>query len=143
MDDQEYAGFFIRVGAAIVDTIILLVLTVPILYLAYGGGYWESTALVHGPVDLLVSYVLPAVAVILFWLYKSATPGKMLTSMKIVDAKTGNRPGIGQCIVRYVGYFVAMVPFFIGILWILFDKRKQGWHDKLAGTVVVRNADEL
>jgi|GEM_PF-5818716 len=65
MDDQEYAGFFIRVGAAIVDTIILLVLTVPILYLAYGGGYWESDALVHGPLDLLVSYILPAVAVIL------------------------------------------------------------------------------
>lgn len=143
MEDQQYAGFFIRVGAAIVDTIILLVLTLPILFLIYGGDYWTDESIVQGTWDLLLSYIFPAVAVIAFWLYKSATPGKMLTSMKIVDAKTGNPPGLGQCIIRYIGYFVAMIPFFIGILWILFDKRKQGWHDKIAGTLVVRTTDEL
>jgi uncharacterized RDD family membrane protein YckC len=39
---------------------------------------------------------------------------------------------------RYAGYFVALLPVGLGILWVAFDARKQGWHDKLAKTVVVR-----
>ncbi|MBL8320870.1 MAG: RDD family protein, partial [Acinetobacter sp.] len=43
-----------------------------------------------------------------------------------------------QSIIRYVGYFPAMMALFIGIFWVAFDKRKQGWHDKMANTVVIR-----
>jgi len=39
---------------------------------------------------------------------------------------------------RYFGYFLASIPLGLGLLWVAFDKRKQGWHDKLAGTVVIR-----
>ncbi len=39
---------------------------------------------------------------------------------------------------RYLGYFASTIPLCLGFLWIAFDKRKQGWHDKLAGTVVIR-----
>jgi uncharacterized RDD family membrane protein YckC len=39
---------------------------------------------------------------------------------------------------RYLGYFVSTIPFGLGLFWIGWDKRKQGWHDKLAGTVVIR-----
>jgi uncharacterized RDD family membrane protein YckC len=62
----------------------------------------------------------------------------MAISARIVDAKTGARPTTGQLVVRYLGYYVAMIPLFAGIIWVAFDPRKQGWHDKLAGTVVVR-----
>lgn len=85
-----------------------------------------------------MSNVLPAVAVVIFWIYKSATPGKMAVSAQIVDARTGNAPSTVQCIVRYFGYFVSLILLGLGILWVAFDKKKQGWHDKLAGTVVVR-----
>jgi uncharacterized RDD family membrane protein YckC len=81
---------------------------------------------------------LPAIAVILFWVYKSATPGKMALKLKIVDAKTGDKPSTGQLIGRYFGYYVSILPFMLGIIWVGFDGRKQGWHDKLAGTVVVK-----
>ncbi|MGZ8994756.1 MAG: RDD family protein, partial [Burkholderiaceae bacterium] len=45
---------------------------------------------------------------------------------------------VGQSIGRYFGYYVSTIPLLIGLIWVAFDSRKQGWHDKLAGTVVVR-----
>jgi len=88
--------------------------------------------------DFFLSWILPAVAVILFWVAKQATPGKMAVSAKIVDAKTGNAASTGQLIGRYLAYYLSLVPFCLGFIWVAFDKRKQGWHDKLAGTVVVQ-----
>ena len=85
-----------------------------------------------------MNYILPAVAVITFWIYKSATPGKMAPNLTIVDAKTGGKPSTGQLIGRYFGYYVSIIPLFLGLIWVGIDKRKQGFHDKLAGTVVIR-----
>ena len=62
----------------------------------------------------------------------------MALSARVVDATTGNTLTVGQSIVRYLAYFIASLPLFIGYIWVAFDPRKQGWHDKLAGTVVVR-----
>ena len=138
MIEQEYAGFWIRTGAAIIDTIIMLIIILPLLTIIYGADYWESESLAQGFWDVLLNYILPAIAVILFWIYKSATPGKLATKLIIVDAKTGRKPSTGQFIGRYLGYFVSMIPLFLGIIWVGIDKRKQGWHDKLAGTVVVK-----
>jgi uncharacterized RDD family membrane protein YckC len=90
------------------------------------------------PADFLINYVLPFVATILFWLYKSATPGKMALNMKVVDVDTGEKLSVGQSIGRYFAYIPAMAILMIGIIWVAFDKRKQGWHDKLAKTVVIR-----
>ena len=137
-NDLEYVGFWPRVGATIIDTLLILVITGPILGAIYGPSYWRSTALVKGPADLVISWILPAVAVVLFWMYRQATPGKMAISARIVDARTGNTPGVEQLLIRYVGYFVSIIPFFLGVVWVAFDPRKQGWHDKMAGTVVVR-----
>jgi uncharacterized RDD family membrane protein YckC len=75
---------------------------------------------------------------VLFWIYRQATPGKMAISARIVDAKTGQAPSTRQLVIRYLGYFVSTIPFGLGLMWVGFDPRKQGWHDKLAGTVVVR-----
>ena len=137
MNETEYAGFWIRTGAAIIDSILMLIIIAPILTAIYGSGYWTSESSVQGIWDVLFNYVLPAIAVVVFWLYKSATPGKMATKLTIVDAKTGGKPSTGQFIIRYLGYYVSMIPLFIGIIWVGIDKRKQGWHDKLAGTVVI------
>ncbi len=133
-----YAGFWVRVGAAIIDSIIVLAITWPILISIYGMEYLEGTEFIHGTWDFLLSWVFPIVAVVLFWIYKSATPGKMAVSVKLVDAKTGGKPSKGQCIGRYLGYYVSMLPLMLGIIWVAFDKKKQGWHDKLAGTLVVK-----
>lgn len=140
-EELQYAGFWIRLGATLIDTILIMLVTFPLLISIYGWAYFdpEKTGLViAGPADFLVSWVLPAVAVIAFWAIKQATPGKMLVSTKIVDAATGNKPSTLQFIGRYFAYVVSLLPLGLGYLWVAFDKKKQGWHDKLAGTLVVK-----
>ena len=139
MNEQEYAGFWIRTGAAIIDTILMLIIIFPVITAIYGMEYWSKESFTKGFWDVILNYILPAIAVILFWSYKSATPGKMVTKLIIVDAKTGGKPSTGQFVGRYLGYYVSTIPLFLGIIWVGIDKRKQGWHDKLAGTVVIRS----
>jgi len=137
--DLEYVGFWPRVGATIIDTLLLGIICWPLLSVIYGPSYWSSTALIKGPADLLISWVFPSVATVIFWAYWQATPGKMAISARIVDAATGRAPAIGQLVVRYFSYFLSAIPLCLGFIWVGFDPRNQGWHDKLAGTVVVRS----
>lgn len=136
-DVHKYTGFWPRVGATLIDTVILIVITYPILISIYGWEYFEGDTLVAGFFDFILSWVFPLIAIIVFWIYKQATPGKMAISAKIVDAKTGDKPTLQQYIVRYIGYIIATLPLGLGIFWVAWDKKKQGWHDKLAGTVVI------
>lgn len=141
MDAVEYAGFWIRVGAAIFDSILWLVIAIPFMLFFYGGEEWLARSQTgdFGATYYLITYILPAVAVITFWLARQATPGKMMLSLKIVDAKTLGPLGKGQAIGRYLAYYVSSIPLGLGLLWVAFDGRKQGWHDKLAGTLVIRS----
>ena len=88
------------------------------------------------PGALLESLILAALF-IGFWIYFAATPGKLLVHSYIVDAKTFKRAKTSQLVIRYLGYFVSIVTFGLGFIWIGFDSRKQAFHDKLASTVVV------
>jgi uncharacterized RDD family membrane protein YckC len=139
-DDYEYVGFWIRFAASMIDTVLVLCVTTPLLAKIYGWGYFlgETPGLIAGPADLLISWVLPAAAIIAFWLARQATPGKMVFKAKVVDAKTGGRLTLGQSLVRYLGYFVSTIPLGLGLIWVGIDAKKQGWHDKLARTVVIR-----
>ena len=134
-----YAGFWIRTGAALIDAIIVGAVTTPLTLSLYPH-YYEmgDVTFFHGPGDFLVNLVLPIFYSIVFWVYKDATPGKMLCGIKIVDARTGGKPGGWQYIGRYFSYIASTLPLMLGFFWIIWDKRKQGWHDKLARTVVIR-----
>ncbi|MET0280235.1 MAG: RDD family protein [Steroidobacteraceae bacterium] len=137
---MDYVGFWARVGASLLDTVILLIITTPPLLWIYG---WEhfldpGKPLIAGPAEFLISWVFPAAMVLWFWLRKEATPGKMVIGAHVVDATTGGPMSLSQAAVRYLGYFVATLPLLLGFFWVAFDARKQGWHDKMANTVVVR-----
>lgn len=138
-ENLEYVGFWARVGAACIDMLVQLAITAPLTYVIYGR-YSSSDFDFMGPADLLINLVLPAIAVIALWMRVGATPGKMVMSARIVDADTGETLTAGKSLIRYLGYFVSMLPFFMGFIWIGFDRRKQGWHDKLANSVVIRPA---
>lgn len=140
----HYVGFWARVLASIIDTIalgLLLLVLGPLLGLSaqietgadglpvFNAHYWQG---------LGVNQLLGAALVIGFWLWKMATPGKMVISAVIVDAKTLGKPSVGQACGRYLAYFVSIFAFMLGFLWVAFDPRKQGWHDKMAGTLVIR-----
>ena len=140
--ELEYVGFWLRFWAFIIDSVLAMVILLPILH-AYGGAsywpdMWSEMYSGRGATAELLQWVLPAIAVIIFWVTRQATPGKMAIAATIVDAQTGKRPTTAQFIGRYLAYYVSMIPLFLGFFWIGIDSRKQGWHDKLAGTVVVR-----
>jgi len=148
-----YVGFWARLLAQIVDSILISLIMIPLIRSLYSQGLFDIGRLMKspvdflttlslqppsGPLDLFVSYVLPAVVVVAFWLTRQATPGKMLVSARVVDSTTLGKIGPGQAIGRYLGYIVCMISLGLGFLWIAIDARKQGWHDKLAGTLVIR-----
>lgn len=140
MEDIKYAGFWLRFGAFLIDLLVMaIVLYIPLTFI-YGEDYWVGEQIVSGFWDIMLSYVVPFIATIWFWLRFMGTPGKMVLKLRVVDAATGNRMGAGQAIGRYFAYLVALIPIGLGFIWIAIDKRKQGWHDKLSGTVVVRDS---
>ncbi len=146
----EYAGFSRRLLAMIIDSLWLLAIIYILLYLVYDENYLlslesqpllleDNLALLESLdwQSLVINYVLPGLLLILFWLKYAATPGKLLFDCEIVDARTGNRITTTQAILRNFGYFLSALPLGLGFLWILWDRRKQGWHDKIARTVVI------
>jgi uncharacterized RDD family membrane protein YckC len=105
----------------------------------------QANEILNGPGSALAALndiriqIALVVTIVLFWKFRKATPGKMLVHAKIVNARTLGAASTGQLIGRVVAYVVSIIPFCLGFLWIAFDPRKQGWHDKLAGTVVIEN----
>jgi len=71
------------------------------------------------------------------------TPGLHLVDCLLVDIRTGGAITLGQSVKRTLGTLLAILPALLGLAWMLWDRRKQGWHDKLAGSVVVRDDDAL
>jgi uncharacterized RDD family membrane protein YckC len=140
VDEQafEYVGFWIRVAASLIDSVLASLLLVPIASLLLGNGLDLAPDAQLNVTSLMINLVVPAVVIVWFWIARQATPGKMVFGARVVDAQTGAPMTTRQSIGRYLGYYVSIFALGLGFVWIAFDARKQGWHDKLAGTVVIR-----
>ncbi len=127
---MTYGGFWIRLLAYLIDVIILSV-AAGILFgnTCSGTGYCASY---EG-----WRMIIPMAYYIGFWIWKSATPGKMICKLRIVEAD-GKPLRPQTAVIRFLSYFVSAVALCIGFIWIGFDEKKQGWHDKLAKTYVVK-----
>lgn len=133
--EQKYVGFWARFAAWFLDCILVIIFIFPAFlvreFVNYYGGillYWVLCILGH-------------IIILVLWFTKQASIGKMAISAKIVDARTGKAPTKGQLIGRYFAYWLSGFPLGLGFLWIAFDSKKQGWHDKLAGTAVIYVGD--
>ncbi|WP_376088093.1 RDD family protein [Roseomonas sp. CCTCC AB2023176] len=140
MSDTRYgeavlAGFWVRVVASILDAAWMI----PASYVlaSIGLGLKGGTDLSPGA-DILLNLIWACV-VILFWVTRQATPGKMLLRLRVVDAATGGVPPWPRLALRYFGYLLSAIPLGFGYLWMIRDGRRQCWHDKLGGTLVVRD----
>ncbi len=136
--ETVYGGFWIRALASVIDSLWILALTLTLGWLVYGAVYFESTDFIQGGADFFISYVLPFLITMAFWFYKAATPGKMVLGLKIVDAKTLKKASKGKLVLRYFAYYASLIPIGLGFLWVVWDKKKQGWHDKIAKTLVIK-----
>ena len=120
---SQYAGFMVRLAAAIIDSLIT---GVPAAILT---SFTDIPA--FGTVLSVVYYVL-------FTYYKGQTPGKMLLGLHVVD-KNGHKPNLKQVLMREViGKAISALALLIGYLWIIWDPQKRAWHDHMAGTFVVK-----
>lgn len=135
---KEYAGFWIRFAASLIDTVLLLLLITPLMHWVYGEVYWSSDDFLLGGWDLVLNWICPLIATVAFWVYRSATPGKMALKLKVLDADTGHRLTLSKSVIRYLAYYISAIPLCLGFIWIAFNGKKQGWHDLIANTVVVR-----
>lgn len=139
-EEIEYAGFWIRSGATLIDTILFIMIAYPLLFAIYGSEYLELSngKFMIGSADMLINYIFPFIAAVILWVYKAGTPGKLVLGLRVVDAQSGEHLSFGQAIGRYFAYIPAMIPLMMGLFWVGWDSKKQGWHDKLVGTVVIR-----
>ncbi|AIS56808.1 RDD family protein [Vibrio coralliilyticus] len=135
---KEYAGFWIRFAASLIDTVLLLLLITPLMHWVYGEVYWSSDDFLLGGWDLVLNWICPLIATVAFWVYRSATPGKMALKLEVLDADTGHRLTLSKSVIRYLAYYISAIPLCLGFIWIAFNGKKQGWHDLIANTVVVR-----
>jgi uncharacterized RDD family membrane protein YckC len=126
----EYAGFWIRLGAVAIDGIIVF-----------------GIAGILSPLIYLLHHVSPIIGLVnivplfYFWLFTGLagqTPGKMAVGVRVVNSE-GAKPGLGIAALREIlGKFISFCIILLGFIWIAFDGKKQGWHDRIAGTYVVR-----
>jgi uncharacterized RDD family membrane protein YckC len=148
--DSHYGGFWRRFVAFSTDKLILAMIGFMMFILgsvAFGLGISPSD-LAEEPEGFLalgmqVMVIYQAITIFLDMAYftyfhgtTGQTPGKRLMGLRVVQ-DTGEALTVGTAFLRWVGYIISFVPFFMGFLWAGADRRKQGWHDKIAGTVVI------
>jgi uncharacterized RDD family membrane protein YckC len=145
-----YGGFWIRLVAIFIDGIII---AIPIVVLAViigiitgvaigisgksGNAATSSAGAGFTAVIDILAFVLTIGYFVYFW-GQGQTLAMRLFHLRVVDANTGQPIGYGRAALRYLGYIISGLVCYIGLIWAAFDSRKQGWHDKIAGTVVVQ-----
>lgn len=137
-----YAGFWVRVVATLIDVLIISIVLFPLVYgLMLMGVISDDWASPYNGNDFLwdtLSSLAQGIFTVFCWLKFAGTPGKRLLKLKVLDEKTGNPLTLGQAVLRYIAYLPAIFVLFLGLIWVAFDGKKQGWHDKIAKTVVVK-----
>ena len=119
------AGFWVRFGAALTDGIILGLVDVILRVALKTAG----------------SFVGIAIAIVYYTVLEGGprgqTLGKQMLGIRVIDVDTGGPIGYARGFVRYIGRILSAIVILLGYFWMLWDKERQCWHDKLAGDYVV------
>lgn len=146
----EYAGFGARFLALAVDGMIVgaiyLILMIPVLIMGVmtAAGGRQNPAAVAPLISVLglLFQLIGWAATVGYYIYftaKGQTLGKKALKIKVVGVENAQAPGYTKAFLReVVGKMVSAMIFGLGYLWMLWDGKKQTWHDKIAGTVVVK-----
>ena len=118
------AGFWVRVVATIIDLVILAII-----------GFVLQAIL--GSASGIVSFIVNVGYLLYFWTTTGQTIGHKAMGLRVVRTD-GSSLDISRAVIRYVGMVVSAIPLGLGFLWVALDDRKQGWHDKIADTCVVK-----
>jgi uncharacterized RDD family membrane protein YckC len=146
----QFAPHGERLVAYILDTLILFViLIVGVLVLGgavtSGTDFGDSSAPEVGPLAAISGIFFVLFVILLtvgyfpfFWARSGQTPGMKPFRLYVVRDRDGGPVGLGQAFLRLVGYWINGVVLYIGFIWVFVDARRRGWHDLIAGTVVIK-----
>jgi len=134
----QTAGFGVRVLAYLVDGVILSFFGGAFPYLVlpnyYSNTGQQVTSVTSGSVAVSFIYFV----IFWSWLGGGRTLGMRLLGLRVLREQSMAPPGIIAAVVRWIGLWISFAVCFVGVIWVAFDSRHQGWHDKLARTLVVR-----
>ena len=134
---NSYAGMWQRFKAVFLDGLIITLSFV--IFIAIGMAITGDES--EGGAGFALGQVLNGLFAIAYYIYfigsSGQTPGKRVFKVKIVRSDGQGRVGYGKAFLRYIGYFVSYITLGLGFLWIAIDGKKQGFHDKIAGTLAV------
>lgn len=135
-----YAGVPRRVAAYVLDAMIGGLLIAPFLAGMritgdWSGNNFDLTAFYAWGIP---SYLLVSGLIIYLEGEKGWTPGKWMLGMRVEDADQGGTIGWVRDLLRRAAFVVSALPFYLGLLWPIWDRRRQTWHDKIARSVVIR-----
>lgn len=125
-----FAGPMTRLYAFTIDLGLLMMIIYTVAPRA-GGAIFSNESVAPNIVFLLGYFILPTI----IW---GRTPGKWVAGIVVVDSD-GRTPGPAAIPREMIGKLVSFLAAGIGIIWLIFDPKRQGWHDKIAGTYVVYN----
>jgi uncharacterized RDD family membrane protein YckC len=131
------AGFWVRVGAVVLDGIIVSI--IPVILIIIGAASGSDGFVVF-------AYVVWLLLAIGYDVYyhggeSGQTIGKRVVGIRVIDSRNGGPIGYGRSAVRFFGRYLSAVACYLGYLWMLWDKEKQCWHDKMANDLVVPVSD--
>jgi uncharacterized RDD family membrane protein YckC len=136
-----------RLVAYIIDGIIVAVVMtagalvavgpVVVVYGSDGSGTGSGLAALATIALFLLTTLVGLLYFPWFWVRSGRTPGMRLFHLRVVRDRDGGPISWGTALLRLIGYWVSAFVFYIGFVWILFDERRRGWHDLIAGTVVI------
>ncbi len=137
-----YAGFWRRLFATLLDQILFGSITALLFCLIFGPEYFywlisPHNEVFYSPLEGVIDTALPFILTVYFWVKLKATPGKLLMGCIVVNAKTGQPLTTARAALRYLCYLVSALPLCLGFLWVIWDPKRQGFHDKIADSVVI------
>ncbi len=130
-----YGGAGERLLAYIIDGLLVFVANI---VLAIVGVLMIIVMPVVGLLFFLALFVVDIAYFPYFWKTRGQTPGMRQFQLYVVRDRDGGPITSGQAVLRLIGYWIDGVVFYLGFIWILIDSRKRGWHDLIAGTVVIK-----
>jgi uncharacterized RDD family membrane protein YckC len=147
------AGFFSRLIAFFLDLVfislvnLVVVAATNLMISFFGFNNFQGYPTIQAGVNIIVNNITWLTALfnalfgfvyfIFFWVLSGFTPGQGLLGLHIIRTDGQPHLNLGQAVLRFGGLWIAAVPLFLGFIWILFDDRRQGWHDKIARTYVI------
>jgi uncharacterized RDD family membrane protein YckC len=135
--DVEYAGFWLRLAAYIIDGIVLYLPNYLLLKLFNVGNLFDINAGFE-PLSMVVSFAVYLYFPIMESSKWQATLGKRLVDIKVTDLQ-GDRISFVKALVKYIGTYISFITLCIGFMMAGFTEKKQALHDMIAGTLVVKS----